>query len=282
MHARVWPGRFVNINEPHDGEEFNAFYLIGLRNIPSQRPEGAQETIEQKKAVYSKFMEILRSFEAHLREREKEHEVAEYYVAVTRASRQLLGEDVRTDKQVWWDEDNVGGEDDEDSLDEEDAASDIEEGGERETSREADERTPVMSNDNSNDNSTQGPPKRTGRSQHKHGRRDNQATDEMDTLEPRQEYVKKTRLRPAHDIINRIKWDSDMDVHDYIIGYEDRFLGILQMNLEKWIGHRKDETDEEWMPMHRVVWITRASDGVVVWHRGERIDRIFGSGDAVE
>lgn len=300
MHARIWPARFVNIDEPHTNEELNAFYLIGLvntssslRSSPVQSSEEAQAVNEQKKRVYNKFMEILRSFEEYLRKEDKKYEVTESYVSVTRVNRQSLGEGVRIDKQVWWDEyyaevgattegrynhDPSCSEDDEDSLDEEDSASDNGEVGEREKSCSLGAAGVMGDSSNTDNKSTQVPQKRTSRSQHKRERRNNQATNEMDIVEPRREYIKKAKLRPAHDIINRIKWDSDMDIHDYLIGYEDRFLGILQMNLAKWVGHRRDETDEEWMPMHRVVWITRASDGEVVWHKEKRIDTIFSSG----
>jgi len=294
IHARIWPGRFINIDEHHDSEELNAFYLIGLLNIsPSlrssvtQSSEEAQAVNEEKTRLYNKFTEILRSFEEFIREEERKNEVTESYISVTQVNRQSLGGGVRIDKQVWWDEDyaDVGanadgrykynpneGEDDEDSLDEEDQASDAGEVEEK-VSRVVVDFPGIV---NIDDKNIQEPVKRTGRSQQ---RRNYQTRDEMDTLEPRHEYIKKAKLRPVHDIINRIKWDSDMDIHDYLIGYEDRFLGILQMNLEKWVGHRRDETDEEWMPMHRVVWITRASDGGVVWHKEKRIDTIFGSGD---
>lgn len=295
MHARIWPHRFVNVNEPHADEELNAFYLIGLQKADVNQPrlqdsEEVQGVNEQKKMAYNKFMEILRSFEEYLREAEKKHEVTESYVSVNRVTRQSLGEGVGTDKRVWWDEDYInhgtydhdcnpnGGEDDEDSLGEEDSASDSgeleeERGRILSAGRLADDQTLDVRDENDN---TQ---KRTRRSLHK--RRNNQVPDEisMDAVVPRQEYLKKAKLRPAHDIINRIKWDPEMKIHDYIVGYVDRFLGILQMNLEKWVGHRRDETDEEWMPMHRVVWITRASDGEVVWHKEKRIDTIFGSGD---
>ncbi|KAF8422764.1 hypothetical protein EV426DRAFT_702605 [Tirmania nivea] len=91
------------------------------------------------------------------------------------------------------------------------------------------------------------------------------------TSKAKPEYIKKAKLRPAHGIINRMKWDSDMDIHDYIIVYEERFLGILQI--------KGDETDERWVLLHRVAWIKRAIDGVVVWHRKKWTDIIFGTGD---
>ena len=298
MHARIWPGRFINIDEPCANDELSAFYLIGLANTSSNSRsspgEGFQEVQavnEQKKRAYNKFMDILRSFEEYLQQEEKKYEVTESYISVTRVSRQSLGEGARIDRQVWWDEDyaepgattegryNHNGEDDEDSLGEEDSTSEDEEGERIRNLEAARVMNDYQSAVNTDNNPTQ-ESKRTGRSQKKRDRRNNQATDEMDVSQPRKEYIKKAKLRPAHDIINRIKWDSDMRINDYLIGYEDRFLGVLQMNLEKWVGHRRDETDEEWMPMHRVVWITRASDGEVVWHKEKRIDTIFGSGDS--
>jgi len=289
------------MNEPYADEELNAFYLIGLQktavNVCEPRLEGSEEAQgvnEPKKRAYNKFMEILRSFEEYLREVEKKHEVTESYVSINRVTRQSLGEDVGTDKRVWWDEDyidvdaatdgrydwssNGGEDDDDDSLGEEDSASDS--GGlqgERSyilsAGRLADDQ---MLDVRDGDGNTQ---KRTRCLLHKRERRNNQVPDDVNAVAPRQECLKKAKLRPAHDIINRIKWDPEMNIYDYLVGYADRFLGILQMNLEKWIGHRRDETDEEWVPMHRVMWITRASDGEVVWHREKRIDTIFGSGD---
>lgn len=324
MHARMWPGRFVSANDPHTDEELNGFYLIGLlnttpsqRNSPGQRTPEGQELDEQKKRAYNKFMDILRSFETYLRQEEKS-EVTEAYIAVTTVSRQALGDGVRIDKQVWWDEEievgdaegsynahpHEGDDDGEDSLDEADSdlEPDQEEGGPRHPAgprgSAAARAVPqdhsiagIVNMEDNNESSKQAPPKRTGRSQQKreqlererHPNPDDAAHLAIDGLEvtpTTKEYTKKAKLRPAHDIINRIKWDSELDIHDYVIGYEDRFLGVMQMGLEKWIGHRKDETDEEWVPLHRVVWVKRVSDGgAVVWDRERRIDTIFGSGE---
>ncbi|KAG4441781.1 hypothetical protein IFR05_002705 [Cadophora sp. M221] len=85
---------------------------------------------------------------------------------------------------------------------------------------------------------------------------------------------KPTPLRPAHEIIARIKWDPDLDIADYMIGYEDRFIGVKEMELGKW---KSESTDEEFIPMHRVVWV-RLKEGDVVWDRRKKIDGFFGSG----
>jgi uncharacterized protein (UPF0248 family) len=83
------------------------------------------------------------------------------------------------------------------------------------------------------------------------------------------------KLRPASDVLNRLRWDPNLNLGDYVIGYEDRFLGAKETTLEKW---KTEKTDEEFIPQHRILYFRRKSDGLVVWERRSRIDRLFGSG----
>ncbi|PTB80822.1 hypothetical protein M440DRAFT_1389022 [Trichoderma longibrachiatum ATCC 18648] len=83
------------------------------------------------------------------------------------------------------------------------------------------------------------------------------------------------KLRTAVDALNRIRWDPGMDSGDYVIGYEDRFLGAQEKALDSW---RTEQTDEEFIPQHRILYFKRKSDGVIVWDRRSRVDTIFGSG----
>ncbi|KAH1270822.1 hypothetical protein KXW98_002934 [Aspergillus fumigatus] len=85
------------------------------------------------------------------------------------------------------------------------------------------------------------------------------------------------RLRPAADVINRLIWDTKFDSNDYTIGYEDRFNGRLEANLSSW---KKDLTDEEFIPQHRILYIKRKSDGEIVWDKRRRTDKIFLSGNS--
>ncbi|KAH8724637.1 Poly(A) polymerase type 3 [Phaeosphaeriaceae sp. PMI808] len=90
--------------------------------------------------------------------------------------------------------------------------------------------------------------------------------------------VSTSKLRPASDILNRLRWDANLDPSDYIIGYEDRFLGAKEINLEKW---KTEQTDEEFIPQHRILYFKKRGDegvGEVMWERATRIDKIFGSG----
>ncbi|KAE8144424.1 hypothetical protein BDV25DRAFT_171552 [Aspergillus avenaceus] len=65
------------------------------------------------------------------------------------------------------------------------------------------------------------------------------------------------RLRPAADVLNRIIWDESFNSDDYTICYEDRFEGRLEASLDSW---KKDSTDEEFIPQHRILYVKRRSD----------------------
>ena len=91
--------------------------------------------------------------------------------------------------------------------------------------------------------------------------------------------VSRAKLRPASDVLNRLRWDPSLDPSDYIIGYEDRFLGEKETGLDMW---KTEQTDEEFIPQHRILYFKkRGGDdgrGEVVWERATRIDKVFGSG----
>ncbi|KAL7927311.1 hypothetical protein ACQKWADRAFT_276343 [Trichoderma austrokoningii] len=83
------------------------------------------------------------------------------------------------------------------------------------------------------------------------------------------------KFRSATDALNRIRWDVSMDSSDYLVGYEDRFIGAQEKALDSW---KAEQTDEEFIPQHRILYFKRKSDGVIVWDRRSRVDTIFGSG----
>lgn len=83
------------------------------------------------------------------------------------------------------------------------------------------------------------------------------------------------KLRTAADVLNRLRWDANMDSSDYIVGYEDRFIGAQEKMLDLW---KSEQTDEDFIPQHRILYFKRRSDGVVVWERRTRLDDVFGSG----
>jgi uncharacterized protein (UPF0248 family) len=84
------------------------------------------------------------------------------------------------------------------------------------------------------------------------------------------------RESDGSDIINRITWDSEFKRSNFIIGFVDRFEGQLEINMDNW---KKDSTDEEFIPQHRILYIKHV-DGDIVWDRRRRIDKIFTSGNS--
>lgn len=83
------------------------------------------------------------------------------------------------------------------------------------------------------------------------------------------------KFRTAADVMSRIRWDPMMDSGDFVVGYEDRFVGAREKALDAW---KSEQTDEEFIPQHRILYFKRKSDGVVAWERKTRKDDIFGSG----
>ncbi|KAI7788354.1 hypothetical protein LA080_010687 [Diaporthe eres] len=99
------------------------------------------------------------------------------------------------------------------------------------------------------------------------------------TNQPRSVVVSKPqgagKFRTASDVLNRLRWDPSLDSGDFIVGYEDRFAGAMEKALDTW---KSEQTDEEFIPQHRMLYFKRKSDSTVVWERRTRIDLLFGSG----
>ena len=83
------------------------------------------------------------------------------------------------------------------------------------------------------------------------------------------------KLRPALDVLNRLRYDPNLDEEDHVVGYRDRHDGVQELCVSLW---KSDTTDEEFIPQHRIKYFKRRSDGVVVWDRFMRLDLVFGSG----
>jgi uncharacterized protein (UPF0248 family) len=86
-------------------------------------------------------------------------------------------------------------------------------------------------------------------------------------------------LRPVSDVLNRLRHDPILSANldEYVIGYLERFDGMCEIPVEKWVS---ESTHEEFVPQHRIRYIIRRRQGddELVWGRDGRIDRIFGSG----
>jgi len=68
-----------------------------------------------------------------------------------------------------------------------------------------------------------------------------------------------------------------LSVDDFVIGYEDRFLGVKEIELARW---KTEQTDDEFIPRNMIVWVRRKGPdgGEKVWDQRNKVDLIFGSG----
>ena len=80
-------------------------------------------------------------------------------------------------------------------------------------------------------------------------------------------HEKKSKFRTAEYIINRIQWDPNLNANknDYRIGYEDRFLGIVEIEFEEFIA-KSAEIKE-----HRIKYFKK--QGEVFWDKNLKIDK---------
>ena len=94
---------------------------------------------------------------------------------------------------------------------------------------------------------------------------------------------RKPPLRPAKDILSRIRHDPVLDESEWIVGYHDRLEGVVEMDVSSW-NRGGDFTDEEWIPQHRILYFRKRTDESDrrMWDREARLDRLFGSGLQVD
>jgi uncharacterized protein (UPF0248 family) len=138
-------------------------------------------------------------------------------------------------------------------------------------------RSIVKADERSKGSQTQKLSKREKREMMK-GRKDNE------TMEVAAEATKTARkLRPASDVLNRLRHSRDYDIDEFVVGYKDRHSS---MPMEKPAVHwAKDTTDEEFIPEHRIEYFKRYRPGgkeEVLWDKCSRLDKIFqnsGSGN---
>lgn len=235
IHARVWPQRFVNTDDTEDWTELRGFYLVGLSNEDTQAHTDPQKAKDHKREIENKFLDVIRSFEEVIRDNAAQYDTADSWVRVQHVGKASLGSSLRVDDRDWGE--GSGGSDVDELDDEEDVLSEEDERFEGEDEY-------VSKKDKKKASAKKQPVSVPGR-----------------------------KLRPAGDVISRIRWDPSLDARDFVIGYEDRFLGTRETEIEKW---KTEQTDLEFIPMHRVVYFKRKSDGVLVWDRETKKDLLFG------
>jgi len=81
---------------------------------------------------------------------------------------------------------------------------------------------------------------------------------------------KKNKLRTSEDVYARIKWDTSFNQENFVMGYTDRFRGIMELPYV-------DYSPGGDIPFHRVHYF-RNTEGYV-WDRDTRLDLVFHSGE---
>lgn len=93
------------------------------------------------------------------------------------------------------------------------------------------------------------------------------------------EVNKKPRMRTADDVISRILWDTSVDASEFLVGYVDRFLGVIERPFCDFNWDTNpcdcDYSTELALPRHRIQYFKHR--GHRVWDRHSRMDRVFGS-----
>ncbi|KAH8160407.1 hypothetical protein CIB48_g7840 [Xylaria polymorpha] len=238
IHARIWPARFVNEDVSEDETDYQGYYLIGLDKLEGSNEEPMSR--DDIKTTLGSLHAALQKFEGQIRGDEKYFDSNTSWMSASLVNRAELGT-LRLDSREWG-EYTIG----DDGFDED----------------EEEEEDEIVGSD---DEGHSGPEALTGKSKSK------KATTARQPTRP----AYSGKFRSSADVINRIRWDPNMDSGDYIVGYEDRFLGTKERALDTW---KSEQTDEEFIPQHRILYFKRKSDSVIVWDRKERRDTVFGSG----
>jgi poly(A) polymerase len=77
----------------------------------------------------------------------------------------------------------------------------------------------------------------------------------------------KRRMKTSEECINWIKHDGRFNPEEFIISYEDRFVGLMEVALTDFTS---DQSSDVFIPMHRV-WLIK-QNGRIVWDRKNRLD----------
>ena len=86
---------------------------------------------------------------------------------------------------------------------------------------------------------------------------------------------KKPRLTPSHEIYERILHDPNADNEYFVIGYLDRFVGIKEVEFNKFITLENERFYNTSIPFHRIRHFKYK--GNIVWDREARVDLMAGN-----
>jgi hypothetical protein len=218
--AHLWPARFADASTA-DEQTLNAFYLIGLSPLSTKSEQDSK--LEDNTPASKQSTTRLRTsttidaalwqFESDVRAAQGRYcDPAEAFVAVKSATAADLPAQLGLDAFRWPD----GGFDADEEEREEDAPDDD---GAGEWAEDG------FSSKKKKSKKNKGKSGKTGRSAG----------------------VPAPKLRTSADVYARLMWDPAMARGDYVIGYEDRFVGIMETPLSAW---KREVEDEAFVSAH--------------------------------
>lgn len=95
--------------------------------------------------------------------------------------------------------------------------------------------------------------------------------------EPEVSDEKKPPLKTAGDVRKRIQWDPELQEEHFIVGYLDRFSGVVEKPFTSftWEHLSLVDLDQLAVPQHRIQYYKYKD--VKVWDKNDRLDLVFGS-----
>lgn len=89
-------------------------------------------------------------------------------------------------------------------------------------------------------------------------------------------------MKTADDVVKRIIWDEMLEKDDFIVGYVDRFTGLVEQSFSLFTWEHLASVDYEALaiPKHRIQYFKYKN--VKVWDKTTRIDNVFGSGEGTK
>ncbi|OJD14162.1 hypothetical protein AJ78_05468 [Emergomyces pasteurianus Ep9510] len=251
IQTRIWPARFTqdeggeNSSLEQDQREYQGCYLIGLAKADQATGPTSSLSKPDRKLAQDALQASIDQFTNHIHSDKKYFDSAAAWVDVSHVKRNCLGP-LKLDNRDWGDyiiQDN--------EFDESDSEYDD---------------SDIHVDDNDDDDEEEGEAAKANLLSSTNKRTMHKSTDKP---------MSTAKLRPASHILSRLRWDPSLHSAEYIVGYEDRFLGAQEIPLDRW---KSEQTDEEFIPQHRILYFKRKADGRVVWDRETRRDEIFGSG----
>ncbi|RAO66603.1 uncharacterized protein BHQ10_002615 [Talaromyces amestolkiae] len=241
IHARIWPARFTEMEEDvlEGMEEYQGCLLIGLSR--SEKPSTKSLNESDRQSAQISISSLLKEFAEKIRADETYFDKSCSWVDISLAKSTDL-QNLRLDTSDW---SRTTGEQVEDFESDDGFEQDHDDSVTFQTAGDTESMEQWIR------------PARSSRPP------------------PAVQILGGPRLRPAGDVLNRLRWDASFDSSDYLVGYVDRFVGEKEMPIDRW---KSEQTHEEFIPMHRVSYFKRKSDGERVWDREKRVDLIFNTG----